>query len=400
MDLNDNNVSKKSVADVNPFFIYILGFSIAIIVYLLDWSYLFPQLTLSLLIFLIITFVISGLLGVYIHRKRVLIFYEHINQLNVGWIIVLITIGYGLNFAYARQIPLFSIVNNADIDYREFGIPTFYVILATFTSFFSVYLFKCYLVEKKKRYVFYCIYLFIFPLLIVNRGAILLNMSSMIFIFLFSYKKSKIKIYFRLLMIVVVILLGFGLLGNLRTSNQVDKSQTQDINDIMLNLGEAKPAFVKSSIPKTYFWSYLYIASPLANLQSVINHNKPKYSVSNFLQYVNSELNFDFISKRIFSILDIEKPENIRIAPFLTVSTVYATSYSYIGWWGMAATFFFLMAVTIIYLIILKPKNPYFSTSIAILCTFFLFCIFDNMFFFSGMSFQLVYPILLSLKFK
>src|SRR5437588_3685889 len=168
----------------------------------------------------------------------------------------------------------------------------------------------------------------------------------------------------------------------------------------MLNIGEAKPDFVNSSIPKEYFWSYLYISSPLANLQVNINDQKPDYSVSKVFQYINGELNFDFISKRIFSIFSVGKPDNTLIAPFLTVGTVYSTSYTYLGWWGMSVTFLFLMSVTFCYLLIMKPGNPYFSTGVAILNTFLLFCIFDNMFFFSGLSFQLVYPILFSLKFK
>ncbi|MBS1504285.1 MAG: hypothetical protein JST32_19610, partial [Bacteroidetes bacterium] len=159
----------KSVADVNPFFTYIIGFTIALIIYQLDWSYLFPSLTLSLVSFLILTFVISGFIGLYVHRKGILKNYEYVNKLNVNWIVLAITISYILNFIYAKQIPLFSIANNADIDYREFGIPTFYVILATFTSFFTVYLFKCYIVEKKRKYLFLCLYLFIFPILIFTR---------------------------------------------------------------------------------------------------------------------------------------------------------------------------------------------------------------------------------------
>ncbi|MBK0381144.1 O-antigen polymerase [Mucilaginibacter segetis] len=391
---------QTSVADVNPFFIYILGFSLALIVYQLDWSYLYPKLTLALLAFLFATFFISGALGLYVHRKGVLRFYEYKNRLPVNSWIIAITIGYILNFVYAGHIPMVAILKNQDIDYFEFGIPTFYVILSTFTSFFTVYLFKCYMVEKNKKYLFQCFYLLIFPILVFNRGAVLINLSSIFFVYLFSYKKSKLKIYFRVVLIVFIVLMGFGILGNLRTSNQIDKNKTQELSEIMLNLGEAKPDFVNSSIPKEYFWSYLYISSPLANLQINIDDRPIDYSISNILGYMNGELNFDFISKRLASIFNTVKPDNKLIAPFLTVGTVYSTSYSYLGWLGMCITFLFLMGVTFLYLIIMKPQNPYFSTGLAILNTFLLFCIFDNMFFFSGLSFQLVYPVLLSLKLK
>ncbi|HVW99837.1 MAG TPA: hypothetical protein VHA52_05325, partial [Candidatus Babeliaceae bacterium] len=208
------------------------------------------------------------------------------------------------------------------------------------------------------------------------------------------------KIYLSIVAIIFTVLIGFGVLGNIRTSNQIDKGQTQELSEIMLNLAEAKPSFVNSPVPKAYFWSYLYISSPLANLQININEQKPTYNLPSVLQYVNSELNFDFISKRIFAFFNVQKRDNTLIAPFLTVGTVYSTSYTYLGWWGMSITFLFMMGVSFCYLIIIRPQNPYFSTALAMLNTLLLFCIFDNMMNFSGMSFQLVYPILLSLKFK
>src|SRR3569833_3168397 len=105
----------SGVADVNPFFFYIIGFSIALIIYLLDWSYLFPPLSFSYVTFLIVTFIISGAIGFYIHKKGLLKYRQFSNKLNINWLVAAITVGYALNFLYARQIPLFSIANNQDI---------------------------------------------------------------------------------------------------------------------------------------------------------------------------------------------------------------------------------------------------------------------------------------------
>jgi len=391
----------KNAADVNPFFIYIAGFTLALLVYQLDWSYLYPPLSFSLILFLLVTFIISGIIGFYIHKKGILRFMAHRNTLNTRLIIVCISIGYLLEFLYARQIPLLSILKNSDVDYQDFGIPTFHVVLVTFTSFYSVYLFYCYIVEKKKAYLFYGISLFIFPILIFSRGTILLNLSSIFFVYLFSIQKNKLRVYFKIMLIIFVVLMGFGILGNIRTSNQIDKNGTVDLNDIMLGLGEAKPAFENSAIPKAYFWSYLYISSPLANLQCNINQTgNLKYDLPAFAEYLNSEVNFDFISKRIDATFGLEKPENKLIAPFLTVGTIYSTSYSYVGWIGMSITFVALMLISLLYIAILKPDSPFFVTAISILNTMILFSLFDNMIAFSGLSFQLIYPLLLSVRLK
>ncbi len=87
------NERKTGVVDVNPFFVYIFAFSLVLLVYQLDWSSLFPHLSFPLILFLTITFVISGLIGIYIHRKGVLKFYEIKNTLNVNWWVFAITVG-------------------------------------------------------------------------------------------------------------------------------------------------------------------------------------------------------------------------------------------------------------------------------------------------------------------
>jgi hypothetical protein len=304
-----------------------------------------------------------------------------------------------MDFAYQREIPLLSIVGKITVDnYGSFGIPTFGVLMSTFGGFITVYLFNCFLVTRRKKYLFASIYLFIFPLLIFSRGAILLTLSSMLFLYLFSLKGNKIKVYFRMLLIILLALLGFGYLGNIRTSNQLDKGGT--ITDIILTLGQAKPSFENSAIPKEFFWSYIYISSPLANLQNDIDKANPRYDINSVVSYLNYELIFDAVSKRTGALLDVDQGQNKLIAPYLTVSTIYATSFTDLGWLGMCLTFIALMAVCLLYLFILRADSPFFATGVAILNTMVLFCLFDNMISFTGLSFQLVYPILLSIKWR
>ncbi len=389
----------KPAIDFNPFFVYVGAFILPILLYQLDWSYLYPTLSWQLLMFLLATFLISIAIGLYIHKRRVIVYTKNIKLLHFRWILVLITIGNIMDFVYQRQVPLFSILNKITYDnYGFFGIPTFGVLLSTFGGFMSVYLFNCFLVTRRKKYLFGCLYLFIFPLLIFSRGAILLALSSMLFLYLFSIRKNKLKVYFRMLIVILIALLGFGYLGNIRSSNQYDKEGK--INDIILTLGQAKPSFVNSSVPTAFFWSYIYISSPLANLQFNINSAKPVYDEHHALGYLNYELMFDAVSKRTGDLFDIPLPQNYQVAPYLTVSTIYSKSYSQLGWFGMGFTFVALMALCLIYLLILRPANPFFATGIAILNTLVLFCLFDNMISFTGLSFQLVYPLLFSIKWK
>ncbi len=55
---------------INPYFMYIVAFVIAIIVYQLGWSYVFPEISLSLLLFLIFTIVSAFFIGFYVYNKK------------------------------------------------------------------------------------------------------------------------------------------------------------------------------------------------------------------------------------------------------------------------------------------------------------------------------------------
>jgi hypothetical protein len=59
-----------------------------------------------------------------------------------------------------------------------------------------------------------------------------------------------------------------------------------------------------------------------------------------------------------------------------------------------------MMVISFLYVLILKPTNQFFATGIAILNSVLLFSIFDNMLVFSGLSFQLLYPLLFSISYK
>jgi hypothetical protein len=389
------------VIDCNPFFVYVICFSVPLFLYLLDWSYLYPTLTFDLVAFLCGTFIISILIGLYVNKKHALQYKGVVKTFSVTKVLIALTIGNMIDFAYEGRIPLFSIINMVTQEnYGSFGVPSFAVLVSTLGSFTTTYLFYAYLVTKEKKYLYGSLYMFIFPILIFSRGIILLNLSNMLFVYLFTIQKNKAKIYLRLTMLMLAVLLVFGYAGNLRTSNQLSKDDFSSSRKIMLELGKAKPAFVNTSIPPEFFWSYIYISSPLANLQENVNRYNVNYSMKSVLTYLNYNLIFDSISNRLGEVLNLNKLDNNQIAPYLTVGTIYSGSYSGLGWVGMTITFCFLMAVAFFYVAVLKPDNPYYTVGLSILNTIMLFNLFDNMISFTALSLQLVYPLLFTLKFK
>lgn len=372
----------------NPFYLYILTFVLIIVVYQFGWSSLYPELSFNLLFFFIITFIISLFLGGVIDKYNPIIYSSSNGNKDIKRTILAIYILLFVEFVYTKGIPLVLIFRNPEYNYVEFGVPTLHPILATFTSFYTVYVFHVWLSERGIKNLSHLLILLLFPILIYNRGMLLISLVSCLVVFLMSIKSIKLKTFAYISIVVAVLLYFFGVLGNYR----MVKNST---NDYFLEVAGANDSFKNSRVPKEYFWSYIYITSPLANLQNNINENKPEQI--NVKDFVATELTPDFISKRIVKVIHAERGEVSQIIHFLNVGTVYARSYSLLGWIGMYLMYFMLTSFIFLYLIVLKRANKYYVTGISILCTFVVFNSFTNMIYFSGVSFQLAYPILLGI---
>jgi hypothetical protein len=371
----------------NPYIVYAFGFLLTLVIYTFQWSGLYPPLSFQLFFFITITALFSLLTGLVVHKTNYASYTKISYSAKTLWAVTTtILAGYFIECAYMGTIPLMAIINGSNYDYTTFGIPTFHVILVTFNSFWSVFVFHNYL-SSRKKHLLLCYGLCLFPaFLIFNRGMLLLNLASGLFVLLMSARRVR-RMILLMLFFVIGILFLFGLAGNIRIT------QGKSINDVILNLGEATDKFRESDIPKEFFWSYLYITSPLANVQETINkHDISSFSLRKFGTFANKSFLPDFISKRnIYFTEPIEHVDQISVG--FTVGTVYGTSYAYLGWWGMYIMYFFLLLFNLFVIVVLSKNSIFFVTGIAILDCIMLFSIFDNMFAFSGLSMQLFYPL-------
>src|SRR5690606_23065156 len=145
-------------------------------------------------------------------------------------------------------------------------------------------------------------------------------------------------------------------------------------------------------VPKEFFWTYLYGASPLANFQE--NINKTKTANYNFIELFVSEIVPDVLSKRIKPILGFEeKIETYRIRHFLTVGTMYSKSYTLTKWFGPIILYLYSIFLLFLILGLVPKKSKYHVSTVAILSTVVFLNTFSNMIVFSGIILQLIYPI-------
>ena len=371
----------------NPFFLYASAFGLVILLYLLGWSKLFPDLSLELMLFLLLTILISIGLGIWIQKKKPIQYFK-VNPKNTKHVLIGIYVCYAISFIYNKGIPLVLILSKSGFFYKNYGIPFFQPIINTFTAFYTAYLFHVYLSKRSKFNLIYLILLLLIPLLIYNRGMLIVSLVNFVIIYFISQNKTKIRTWLFLGSTALFVFYFFGVLGNFRT---IDSS-----NNMMLNeVGMATNEFKEGPIPEEYFWSYIYAASPLANFQETVNKNP--ITNNKWKGFVAQELLPDFISKRVIKHFKIETETPNQISPNLTASTIYANSYKYLGWLGPVLIFSYLMLLVALYWYIIKPSNPFYITGMSVLGAFVAFNMFSNMINFSGLSLQLLYPLLFQL---
>lgn len=368
----------------NPLYIYIIGFSISFLVYILDWSSLYPSISKSMILFFLITFFFFGFFGLTINFLK-LIKKTHSQTkpsliLKCGYVLLFF---YLLEFLVEGDIPLYSkLMGRAGVHYMEFGIPLLHGILISFNSFLLAHTFSTYLSTKNKRLFRIYILLYLPALLFLSRSILMLGLLTSIFIYIHYSGKIRVKNQLKLLVLGIVSLYLFGVLGNLRSGG-----------DYIYEQSKATEKFMESNIPKEFYWTYLYVASPLANFQNTVD--KTKIKENDFWGFIFYENFPQIISKNLGGPLKIEQKDLVRIVPWLTVGTTYAKSISYLGWWGPYLLFVFNLFIYLLFIVFLVPRRSnYHITSLSILSVIILLNIFTNMLIVTGISFQLVYCVI------
>lgn len=369
----------------NPFSLYILSFSSVLCIYHFNWSKIYPKLSIETLAFFLVSFLISIVLAVLL-SKTVFETKDYVPGKMSHWIFPLLLFLCIADIIYAGNIPLWMIVSGQNYDYTEFGIPTLHVVIMTFSQAFAVIRFADFLYSKKYSYLFQLLTIIGFYLLIVNRGAVLFTLVSITFVMIIKRGNIGFKRGVIGLAIAVLVMYIFGIIGQVRSG------------DVIEEIGKPTTEFTELGIPKPYFWGYIYASSPLANFQNTIDLQND--DENNFPSLVISEMLPDFISKRLLVVSGQELRSDIyRITEALTASGMFTRAYVYFGWIGVFLLFAYFTSVIVVYLMLIRA-SPYRVPALALLNTLVLFSIFDNMLAFTGMSLQLVWPLLFQLKIR
>ena len=370
---------------INPFAAYAAGFLLALGVYSLGYSDLYPPLQAPLMWFLLTTCGICCVLAIRRRGNTLALKFEPERLRSQTTIFLAIMAVFIAEVIWNGGVPLLVITADSDVSYRDYGIPVLHVAFAGFCYFYAVYWFDLYLVGQGRMFLFFSLSATSTSVLAFSRGAVIVTLIAITGVYLQRRGFSR-----RLLLILAALfgamLWGFGFLGDIRTHGASGES-------IILSVGDASDKFLHSNIPTEFFWPYLYASSPLANLQLNITDRVAPDSPE---LYVFLELLPDFISKRLVSEDTTASFSPLLITQQLTVCTMYGRSFVLLGWAGLCISFLYFVAVCSICLRVLK-HSKYFVATTGILCALAFLGIFDNMLVVSGGIMPVIVALVLKL---
>lgn len=395
--MEKDKILEKIGIKFNPFYLYCITVLIILILYSFNWSNIYPKLSIYTYIFLISTVLISFFVGRVIDKKLDNGCLKITNaKLNLKNSTLIVVVGFIVEFIYAGCIPLVEIlILKSDFNYLTYtGIPTVHVLLVTFNSFIAIYAFNRYLIDKERQTL--CLFLVnLLPsILIFNRGMLTMILISCVSTYVLTVMNGFInkKNLLILSILGLIFLYCFGIFGNIRSNREYYIGSNVTNSQYIMMVGDASSTFRESIVPKPFFWGYIYITSPLANLENTIQNNDGNLNISgdNVNNLLFNSLLPDFISNDF----NIEPKEPSLITHALTVCTMFVQPYLSLGWFGMIIMFLYWLFIMIAYRLIVPSNSNFYIVGLSILNTITMFNLFDNMIVFAGLSFQLVYPIL------
>lgn len=373
---------------LNYFYLYSIVWSIILFLHSLRWSDICKPMDIRLSFFFISTILFSLIFG---YVKKEMFYFRKLEDLpkNAGRSTSIFLMLVIFEFLYAKQIPLCAILSGSAGYTQTFsGIPTYHVLLVCFGKFYTQYLLYLFLsFPKHKEFIiqYFLILLFSEILWFSRMGVMICLFMSACMIISAYRKKIKIKHVVFIFVSCILIIYLFGVIGNIRSGYNAT-------NNHMISQFASINHRWPSWLPKEFIWGYSYCIAPIANLNYNISAN---LSTGDLIGMVSVFIP-DFIAKRVL-------PQYSGITHLKSASTTmtviagYGNAYEYGGFLGMIIFYLWSMFGLYIVMRIFLKKQRFFIPGLAMAASIIVFMIYTNTFWFSAVSFPLIFPLLNSL---
>ncbi len=375
---------------VNPFYLYCLSFTLAIFLYYWGWSDLYPELSFSLLAFLVISFAVFLFLGNKVHAEGLrgenyvqskYLFFDEV-------ILVIILILALINVVYMGYLPVIE----HSVSYKEYGMPVIDPLFNSLSIFISVYYFGLFLNTRRKKYLLYISVFLLIHLCLFRRSSIVWITTGSVLEYIFFKGKVRTAIILLTLILVPVFAWLFGVFGN--TRSHLGK-------DFVLNDLKASTRFKESGVNYNDYMTYLYLSSPLANLQQNLEPLNSVNDKTDFKRFMLYCIVPESITLRLEKNAGMVPPEYELISPNLIVGTLYMAGACTMGWPGMFLMLIYLIFFIGLCLMIVHRMRSFNMVTYSLLCTTVILLIFSNFLNRLDIIMMLfVYPVLFEILFR
>lgn len=215
-------------------------------------------------------------------------------------------------------LPLVWLIEGSSKTNFDYGITSIHGLVDSFFLALSVASFALFLVTRKRRHAFTSTFAFVWGVLLVSRGTILVCLLEYAIVYI-RLRKITAALVGKLIAVVLLFVMAFGIIGDFR----------QGGSDVMLDLAQPSENYPEW-LPSGVLWAYIYVTTPVNNLLNTVHTVEP----INSLTFPNSASTLfpSFIRKAIYG---EDQTFGNLVVSYFNVSTAYIGPYQDYGFAGM-----------------------------------------------------------------
>lgn len=371
----------------NYLYMYSFIWGSILILYQLGWSSLNTPLHPILFGFFVVTIIVSALLG---YKYRFLFEkperFRRLPKLPNAYLIV-ITVCTAIGLFQLGYIPILNLITG-NLDYGQLlatGGSIFRTLSIVGSIFGSVYQFAVYLEKRSKRDLLHLVIFLIIISLYSSRSNWMICLFCFFGIFISKYAHNwNCKYTLLIVLLAILVFWLFGVYGNIRSGGSWKDSSYIYIYG---RLNGCWPAL----LPRQFGWAYIYLTSPLANL----NFNFVNYSQGTSIDVVN--FIYDFLPMFLAKRLPLYSQAQAQlVVPYLTVSSVWTNYLVHLGYLGLV--FGYILQIALMSFACRVSRDTPFQSLTLLFCTECIaFSFFVNSFVYPSMGYPLIISVLISI---
>lgn len=176
--------------------------------------------------------------------------------------------GSVIEIIVAGGLPIqWLLAGDTSRDYRDFGVPSLHGLLTAVYLFILTATFLDYCFNRRPRDRWITLALLVWPLLQINRGALIWSLLEMLGIFMLVRRITPLRIA----------QVGAALLAGVLLFGQVGDWRAGAGKEALREITSDRGRFLAEDLPPGFLWVYLYVTSPINNVVGGIDRIQPRY---------------------------------------------------------------------------------------------------------------------------